>query len=82
DDARAAGSNDFGGALDDFAIFQTGDVFGVLSDADLATVFNQGALAFDPRQPVPVINNFAASSSSIPSGSPVTLSWEVESAGT
>ncbi|MCH2064447.1 MAG: lamin tail domain-containing protein [Roseibacillus sp.] len=82
DDAAAAGSNDFGGALDDFAIFQTGDSFGILSDEDLAMVFNHGALAFDPPAPVPVINSFTASASSITPGSPVTLSWETGNADT
>ena len=75
DDAAAAGSNDFGGGLDDFAIFQTGDRFGVLTDTDLARISKQGALAFDPPVPPPVINSFSASSSTITPGSPVTLSW-------
>ena len=82
DDAGASGANDFGGALDDFAIFQTGDTFGVLSDADLAAVFNRGALAFDPPEPLPLINSFRSSTQAISSGAAVTLSWEVSHADT
>jgi hypothetical protein len=82
DDAGAAGSNDFGGAIDDFAIFQTGDVFGVLSDADLATVFNIGPLSFDPPEPKSAINSFSTSSSSITIGQAVTLSWNVSDTDT
>ncbi|MDA7882343.1 CotH kinase family protein, partial [Akkermansiaceae bacterium] len=77
DDASAAGSNDFGGAMDDIAIFQTGDAFGVLTDAELAEVYNNGALAFDPPAPLPTINSFSASSTSVNSGDSVTLSWDV-----
>ena len=82
DDAAASGSNDFGGALDDFAIFQTGDHFGILSDEDLATVCNQGALALDPPAPLPLINSFTTSASSVTPGSPVTLSWDASNAET
>ena len=80
DDANAAGSNDFGGALDDFAIFQTGDKFGVLSDADLAEVYNTGALAFDPPAPRPTINSFTANGSDFNSGDSVILNWNVSDA--
>ena len=82
DDAGASGSNDFGGALDDFAVFQTGDTFGVLSDVDLAAIFNRGALAFDPPKPLPLIKSFETSSQTISTGSSVTLSWEVSHADT
>ncbi|MGJ8697569.1 MAG: lamin tail domain-containing protein [Verrucomicrobiaceae bacterium] len=80
DDSSAATSNDFGGALDDLAIFQTGDKFGVLSDADLAEVYNNGALAFDPPAPVPTINFFTATNTSVNSGDSVTLGWSVTDA--
>ncbi len=80
DDAGAGGSNDFGGAMDDIAIFQTGDDFGVLSDADLAEIFNDGALAFDPPAPRPTINSFTANGSDFNSGDSVTLSWDVADA--
>ena len=82
DDAGASGANDFGGALDDFAIFQTGDTFGVLSDADLSEVFNRGALAFDPPEPLPLVKSFKSSHSAASPGSPVTLSWDVSHADT
>ena len=80
DDASAAGSNDFGGSMDDIAIFQTGDEFGVLSDTDLAEIFNDGALAFDPPAPRPTINSFTASGNDFNSGDSVTLSWDVSDA--
>lgn len=80
DDAGASGSNDFGGSMDDIAIFQTGDKFGVLSDSDLAEIFNDGALAFDPPAPRPTINSFTASESNFSSGDSVTLSWNVSDA--
>jgi hypothetical protein len=51
DDASAAGSNDFGGAMDDIAIFQTKDDFGVLSDTDLAEVFQQRGPRLSIRRP-------------------------------
>ncbi|MDA7871899.1 LamG domain-containing protein, partial [Akkermansiaceae bacterium] len=73
DDASAAGSNDFGGAMDDIAIFQTKDDFGVLSDTDLARIFNNGALAFDPPAPRPTINSFTANLSDFDSGDSVVL---------
>lgn len=82
DDANAAGSNDFGGAMDDIAIFQTGDQFGVLSDAQLAEVYNIGALAFDPPAPRPTINSFSANNTSVNSGDSVTLGWNVTDADT
>ena len=72
DDAGASGGNDFGGAMDDIAFFQTGDTFGVLSDADLAEVYNNGALAFDPPAPKPTVNSFTADSSDVTSGTDVT----------
>jgi hypothetical protein len=50
DDSNAASSNDFGGSIDDIAIFQTGDAFGVLSDSDLAFIYNNGALALGARR--------------------------------
>ncbi|MDB4283003.1 lamin tail domain-containing protein [Akkermansiaceae bacterium] len=80
DDANAAGSNDFGGAMDDIAIFQTGDSFGVLTDAELAEVYNNGALAFDPPDPLPVINSFLANDDTVNSGEMVTLNWNVSDA--
>ncbi|MDF1712746.1 MAG: lamin tail domain-containing protein, partial [Akkermansiaceae bacterium] len=80
DDVGASGSNDFGGTMDDIAIFQTGDKFGVLSDSDLAEVFNDGALAFDPPAPRPTINSFTANGSDFNSGGSVTLSWDVSDA--
>ncbi len=80
DDGGAAVSNDYGGALDDFAIFQTGDAFGVLSDAELTSVFNIGALAFDPPALPPTIHSFATSDPAIASGSSATLSWDVSAA--
>ena len=82
DDAGAAGSNDFGGAMDDIAFFQTGDTFGVLSDADLAAVYNDGALAFDPPAPKPTISSFSADATEVASGSTVTFSWDVADADT
>ena len=80
DEANAAGSNDFGGAMDDIAIFQTGDSFGVLTDAELAEVYNNGALAFDPPAPRPTINSFSANDTTVNSGEMVTLSWDVADA--
>ncbi|MDC0281751.1 lamin tail domain-containing protein [Akkermansiaceae bacterium] len=80
DDASAAGSNDFGGAMDDIAIFQTKDDFGVLSDTDLAGIFNNGALAFDPPAPRPTINSFTANLSDFDSGNSVVLRWDVSGA--
>ncbi|MDB4597092.1 lamin tail domain-containing protein, partial [Akkermansiaceae bacterium] len=82
DEANAAGSNDFGGAMDDIAIFQTGDTFGVLTDAELAEVYNNGALAFDPPEPQPVINSFSANDTTVNSGDMVTLSWNVSETDT
>lgn len=80
DEANAAGSNDFGGAMDDIAIFQTGDQFGVLSDTDLAEVYNTGALAFDPPAPRPTIESFTSNGTNFNSGDPVTLTWNVTDA--
>ncbi|MFT6239342.1 MAG: hypothetical protein ACJAQT_001421 [Akkermansiaceae bacterium] len=80
DEANAAGSNDFGGAIDDIAIFQTGDQFGVLSDAQLAQVYNLGALAFDPPAPRPTITSFTANNPTPNSGDPVTLTWNTTNA--
>ena len=80
DDASAAGSNDFGGAMDDIAIFQTKDDFGVLSDTDLAAIFNNGALAFDPPAPRPTINSFTANLSDFDSGNSVVLKWDISGA--
>ena len=80
DDASAAGSNDFGGAMDDIAIFQTKDDFGVLSDTDLAGIFNNGALAFDPPAPRPTINSFTANLSDFDSGDSVVLRWDISDA--
>ena len=77
DDGNAATSDDFGGALDDLAFFQTGDTFGILTDAQLASVHNIGALAFDPPEPKPEITTFTASPDSISSGNSSTLSWSV-----
>lgn len=82
DDASADGVNDFGGSMDDIAIFQTGDQFGVLSDADLAQVYNIGALAFDPPLPRPTITFFTANASDFNSGETVTLNWNVSGADT
>lgn len=82
DDAGANGSNDFGGAMDDIAIFQTGDQFGVLSDADLAAICNDGALAFDPPPSPPLINTFTAQNPNLASGESTVLEWEVENADT
>lgn len=82
DDANAAGSNDFGGAIDDLAIFQTRDTFGVLTDAELAEVYNIGALAFDPPAPRPTINSFTANGTNFNSGDTVTLNWNVTDADT
>lgn len=82
DEANAAGSNDFGGAMDDIAIFQTGDTFGVLTDAELAEVYNDGALAFDPPTPAPEINSFSATDNTVSSGDTVTLDWNVSDADT
>ena len=80
DDAGAASSNDFGGAMDDIAIFQTKDDFGVLSDTDLAKVFNNGALAFDPPAPRPTINSFTVNLSGFDSGDSVVLRWDTTAA--
>jgi len=80
DDGGASGSNDFGGAMDDIAFFQTGDTFGVLSDADLATVYNDGAISIDPPAPVPTITSFTADDTSVTSGTTVTFSWDVADA--
>ena len=80
DDAGAASSNDFGGAMDDIAIFQTKDEFGVLSDTELAEVFNTGALAFDPPAPRPTINSFTANLGDFDSGDSVVLRWDVSDA--
>lgn len=80
DDAGAAGSNDFGGAMDDIAIFQTRDKLGVLTDTDLAEIFNNGALAFDPPAPRPTINSFTANRSDFKSGDSVILSWDIADA--
>ena len=82
DEGSAAGSNDFGGAMDDIAIFQTGDAFGVLTDAELAEVYNGGALAFDPPAPRPTINSFSADSTSVSNGQLVAISWDVTLADT
>lgn len=82
DDTNAAGSNDFGGSMDDIAIFQTGDTFGVLSDAELAEVYNSGALAFDPPEPLPAITSFTANSTNVNAGDTVTLSWETSDTDT
>ena len=82
DDSSASGSNDFGGAMDDIAFFQTGDSFGVLSDADLAEIYNDGALAFDPPAPKPTINSFTADQTDVTSGTTVTFSWDVADADT
>ena len=80
DDAGVASSNDFGGAMDDIAIFQTKDDFGVLSDTDLAKVFNNGALAFDPPAPRPTINSFTTNLSGFNSGDSVVLRWDTTGA--
>ncbi|MGC6427043.1 MAG: lamin tail domain-containing protein [Akkermansiaceae bacterium] len=80
DDSNASGNNDFGGAMDDLAIFQTGDAFGVLTDAEVAEVHNNGALAFDPPEPPPTINFFTTTDSSVTSGETVTLGWSVSNA--
>jgi len=80
DDASSAGSNDFGGGMDDIAIFQNGDHFGVLSDADLAEIHNNGALAFDPPAPLPAITTFTANDSDVKAGDTVTLTWDVTDA--
>ncbi|MFW2386008.1 MAG: lamin tail domain-containing protein [Akkermansiaceae bacterium] len=82
DDANAAVSNDFGGAMDDIAIFQTGNTFGVLTNAELAEVYNNGALAFDPPEPPPTINFFTADRTSVNSGETVTLDWSISDADT
>ena len=81
-EGSAAGSNDFSGAMDDIAIFQTGDTFGVLTDAELAEAYNGGALAFDHPAPRPTINSFSADSTSVSNGQLVTLSWDVALADT
>ncbi len=80
DDAGASGANDFGGSLDDFSIFQTGDTFGVLSDEQVARIHNIGALAFDPPVPVPEVQSFTVSPANAASGDVVTLSWNVSNA--
>jgi hypothetical protein len=80
DDSNAASSNDFGGSIDDIAIFQTGDAFGVLSDSDLAFIYNNGALAFDPPAPLPTINSFTANGTDFNSGDTVTFNWNVTDA--
>lgn len=80
DDANAAGANDFAGALDDFAVFQTGDVPGIISDEDLSQVSNSGALSLLPDTSPPVIEAFTTSQSTIAAGSPVVLSWSVQNA--
>ncbi|MFT5107847.1 MAG: hypothetical protein ACI9UA_003482 [Pseudoalteromonas tetraodonis] len=82
DDAAASNPNDFGGAMDDIAFFQTGNKFGVLSDTDLAEVYNNGALAFDPPTPEPTFNAFAADDETVSSGATVNLSWDVSNADT
>ncbi len=80
DDPNAVNSNDFGGAIDDLAFFQTGDRFGVLTDSELAQVYNIGALAFDPPSPLPTINSFTNNNPDPSSGAPFTLSWDVTGA--
>ena len=80
DDANASGSNDFAGALDDFAFFQTGDVPGVLSDEDLSEICKSGALSISPDTAPPVIDTFEASQSMVDAGSPIVLSWSVTNA--
>ena len=80
DDANASGSNDFAGALDDFAFFQTGDLPGVLSDEDLSEICKSGALSISPDTAPPVIDTFEASQSMVDAGSPIVLSWSVTNA--
>lgn len=82
DDPNPTGNNDFGGAMDDIAIFQTGDQFGVLSNADLAAICNDGALAFDPPPSPPTIVAFVALDGQITSGETARLGWNVSDADT
>ena len=77
DDANASGANDFAGALDDLAFFQTGDLHGVLSDEDLSEICKFGALSISPDTAPPVIETFEASQSMVDAGSPTILSWSV-----
>lgn len=77
DEASANGNNDFGGSMDDIAIFQTGDQFGVLSDADLASICNEGALAFDPPPSPPEIISFSAQNTNLSAGESTVLEWNV-----
>ncbi|MEZ5304530.1 MAG: LamG-like jellyroll fold domain-containing protein [Verrucomicrobiales bacterium] len=51
DDPAGASPNDFGGGMDDIAIFTDGDGGGVLTDAQLAQVFNEGAIALADFRP-------------------------------
>ena len=64
--------NNFGGIIDEFAIFDNSDGNGVLSDAQLLDVFNYGPSG------VELISSFTTDLASASPGNPATLSWVVD----
>ena len=71
ENADATGGNNLAAALDELAFFDNSDGGGVLTDAQLADVFNFGPSGVD------LITSFESNLSSVAPDDPVTLSWEV-----
>jgi hypothetical protein len=63
--------NNLNGALDELAFFENTDANGVLSDQQLADVYNFGPSGAQ------LINSFTSNLDSVVPGNPATLSWEV-----
>ncbi|MEM7393476.1 MAG: LamG-like jellyroll fold domain-containing protein [Verrucomicrobiota bacterium] len=66
------GGNSLHAALDELAFYDNSDGNGVLTDQQLADVYNFGPSG------VQLLQGFSAAKESVSPGNPVTLSWEVE----
>ena len=71
ENSGATGGNNLHAAIDELAFYDNSDGNGVLTDAQLADVYNFGPSG------VQVIGDFSSDIASVSPGSPATLSWEV-----
>ena len=71
ENSGGTGGNNLHAAMDELAFYDNTDGNGVLSDGQLANVFNFGPSG------VPLIGDFSSDLASVSPGSPATLSWEV-----
>ncbi len=71
ENSGATGGNNLNAAMDEIAFWDNSDGNGVLSDAQLADVYNFGPSG------VALVKSFDTDSESVSPGNPATLSWEV-----